>query len=73
VTILTRAPDDQPALLVERGRRRPIAQIQDAWRIDDEWWRDPINRRYYRVVLDDGSLRTLFHDPADDRWYEQPY
>lgn len=73
MTVLTGGPDDQPAILVERGRRRPIAQIQDAWRIDDEWWRNPIDRRYYRVVLDDGSLRTLYHDLADDHWYEQPY
>ncbi|CAA9550753.1 MAG: hypothetical protein AVDCRST_MAG19-792 [uncultured Thermomicrobiales bacterium] len=73
MTVLTRGPEELPAALVERGRRRPVARIQDGWRIDDEWWRDPINRRYYRVMLDDGSLRTLYHNLADDRWYEQSY
>lgn len=73
MTVLTRGPDELPALLVERGRRRPVAQIQDAWRIDDEWWRDPIDRRYYRVVLDDGSVRTLYQDATSKRWFEQAY
>jgi hypothetical protein len=47
--------------------------VQDTWQIDDEWWRDPISRRYYQVVLADGSLHTLYHDLVADRWYEQGY
>ena len=73
MTVLTRGPDELPALLVERGRRRPVAHTQDAWRIDDEWWRDAIGRRYYRVVLDDGSLRTVYRDVVAGGWYEQGY
>ena len=60
-------------MLVERGRRRRVARVQDSWRIDDEWWRDPIGRRYYRLVLDDGSLRTVYQDLVDGGWYEQGY
>jgi len=50
-----------------------VTQVRDAWRIDDEWWRNPISRRYYQLVLDNGSLRTVYHDLITDTWYEQGY
>ena len=63
----------QPIALQERTRLREIARVQDAWQIDDEWWRDPISRRYLQVVLHDGALRTLFYDRFAKRWFEQAY
>ena len=62
-----------PLVLHERGRSRRIAHVQDVWHVDDEWWREPISRRYLQVVLADGSLRTLFHDHLTDRWFAQTY
>ncbi|HET7035230.1 MAG TPA: hypothetical protein VFI42_06050 [Thermomicrobiaceae bacterium] len=50
-----------------------MTQVQDVWRIDDEWWRAPISRRYFRLVLDDGSQRTVYHDLVAGRWFEQGY
>lgn len=73
VAVRAQGAHHRPVALIERGRPRLVARIQDFWRLDDEWWRDPIRRRYYRVVLDDGSLRTIYHDETADRWYEQPY
>ena len=57
----------------KRAKRARVAQVQDAWRIDDEWWRSPISRHYYRLVLDDGSLRTIYQDLVAGEWYEQRY
>ena len=57
-----------------QGRLTPrtIAAVQDRWRIDDEWWREhPISRVYYEVVLDDGTLLTMYQDLVADAWYEQ--
>jgi hypothetical protein len=57
-----------------QGRLTPrtIAAVQDHWRIDDEWWREhPISRAYYELVLDDGSLLTIYHDLLSDLWFEQ--
>lgn len=71
VTVRTRPPGDAPALLVEAGRARRVARVQDAWRIEEEWWREPVRRRYFQVLLEDGALRTLFHDLVADAWYEQ--
>ena len=63
----------QPLVLVAGGRRRRVVNVRDSWRIDEEWWRDPISRRYYQLELDDGSLRTVYQDLVDGRWYAQEY
>jgi hypothetical protein len=57
-----------------QGRLTPrtITAIQDCWRIDDEWWREhPVSRLYYKLVLDDGTLLTIYHDLLTGLWFEQ--
>lgn len=75
-------PGGEPRTLrrTRRGARNaPLAieRIEEAWRIADEWWREPpLCRSYYRVVLADGGTLTLFHDdtqPPALGWYEQHY
>ncbi|MBI4212728.1 MAG: hypothetical protein HY534_00280, partial [Chloroflexi bacterium] len=48
-----------------------VSQILDQWRIDDEWWRKEISRRYFRVVLANGAVVTIFHDLVGDGWFLQ--
>lgn len=60
------------------GRMHPVEQVQEVWRIAEEWWRgEPLARTYYRVVLQDGRPLTLFHDDLapqpEEGWYEQRY
>jgi hypothetical protein len=50
-----------------------VEAIGDVWRIDDEWWRERITRRYFRVTLAAGSIRTIYQDLATGEWYEQQY
>ena len=66
--------DGQIVGLWRQGRLTPrrIAAVQDRWRIDDEWWREhAIARIYYELLLDDGTLLTIYHDLATDSWFEQ--
>jgi hypothetical protein len=62
-----------PVALISSNRRYRVERIQDVWCIDDEWWREPITRRYFQIVLDTGALRTIYHDLVQDSWYEQGY
>lgn len=62
-----------PRAVTDRGRRRRVVGVQDRWQIDDEWWREPISRRYFQLELDDGALLTLYQDAVDGRWYAQAY
>ncbi len=68
-------PDDRPIAVQRRGWPRPraVVSVQDRWRIDDEWWRDEIARRYFAVELEGGRHLTLYHELVGDAWYAQTY
>lgn len=67
------AKDGSPAAVVWQGRYRKVLAIHDAWRIDDEWWRDEIARYYFAIELEGGRRLTVYHDMVTDAWYIQPY
>lgn len=62
-----------PDSLDEHGgrRRRRVAEILDVWRIDDEWWRAPVSRRYVEVVLEGGGHVVVFEDLTTGSWFLQ--
>jgi len=76
-------PPNNSSLLPSKGRARPeplerglgggvsVLQVMDRWRIDDEWWRKEISRMYFRVVLANGAVITIFHDLVEDGWFLQ--
>jgi hypothetical protein len=66
-------PGSLPAVLIDQERRLRVTHIQDTWDIDEEWWRDRLNRRYYHLVLEDGSLITVYQNLVDGAWYQQNY
>lgn len=64
----------EPKAVLWKGVFRPVVAIHDTWRIDDEWWRDEIARRYFVAELEGGRRLTLYHDlVAKDAWYAQTY
>ncbi len=73
VQVITAPGGDLPALLIDDGRRRRVERIQDSWDIDEEWWRDRLHRRYYQLLLEDGSLYTVYQNLVDGSWYQQHY
>ena len=50
---------------------RRVAVVRERWRIDDEWWRRPISRRYALLALEDGRTVAVYLDLLEDRWYLQ--
>ena len=62
-----------PTAILWRGTYRRVCAIHDTWRIDDEWWRDEIARRYFVVEFEGGRRLTVFCDLVRDTWYEQGY
>jgi len=63
--------DGRPVAVRGRRGRVAIAGIREEWRIDDEWWRRPISRSYYDVILETGRAVTLYRDEVEERWYLQ--
>jgi hypothetical protein len=52
---------------------RRVRAIRDSWRIDDEWWRSEISRRYWDVETEDARNLTVYQDLVTGEWYEQRY
>jgi len=53
------------------GWQRVLA-VEERWRLDDEWWRErPVSRVYWRVLLEDGRVATVFNDLVSGRWAQQ--
>ncbi len=66
-------PDGHPRVVVDRGRRLGVEAVRDRWLVEDEWWREPLSRRYLELLLADGSVRTLYLDVTNGHWYAQTY
>jgi len=70
VNVLTN-DSDEPAAITRNGQQCRVAAIQNAWRIDDEWWREEVSRHYFQVELQNGPVITVFRDVVTGKWYEQ--
>ena len=55
-----------------RDRWKKVHSVLDAWRIDDEWWREAISRAYFSLLLEGGGHLTIYQDLVEGRWYVQP-
>ena len=53
------------------GERQRIEAIGEIWLVDDEWWRNPIQRRYIEVVFRGGKHIVLYEDRITNEWFEQ--
>jgi len=48
-----------------------IESVLESWRIEDEWWRHLISRRYFEVTLEGGGRVVLFQDLGSGEWFVQ--
>ena len=51
--------------------RHEIEAYGEIWRVDDEWWREPVCRRYLDVVLMGGKHSILYENEITHEWFEQ--
>ena len=60
-----------PLAVTVRGARCAVEAVLETWRLDDEWWRVPIARRYVEAVLDGGRHVVLYCDLGTGEWWMQ--
>lgn len=63
--------DDLPVTIAFAGKCRQVEEIGEIWRIDDEWWRDQISRRYVEVMLVGGGHVVVYEDLIGGGWFMQ--
>ncbi|MGH2905396.1 MAG: DNA polymerase Y family protein [Solirubrobacterales bacterium] len=55
-----------------RLRGRPVTSERERWVVEDRWWTGrPVRRRYFELVLADGSNVVVFQDLGTRNWFEQ--
>lgn len=61
----------RPTAVVPPGAEGPrrVEAIREVWRIDDEWWRRPISRLYWEVVLEGGRILLFYRDLEEGGWW----
>ena len=55
-----------------RVNRQDVALVREEWRIVDRWWTDePVDRRYFDLVLETGENTVVYHDDDAGTWFTQ--
>jgi hypothetical protein len=55
-----------------RVNRQQVALVREEWRVVDRWWTEqPVDRRYFDVVLATGENAIVFLDGEAQRWFSQ--
>lgn len=52
-------------------KRWRVETVGEVWRVDDEWWRQPVSRRYVEVMLEGGKHTVVFKDLTSGHWFIQ--
>lgn len=47
------------------GSLDPIAR----WKVETEWWKQPVVREYWRAVLNSTTLCELYRDVLRNEWF----
>jgi hypothetical protein len=52
--------------------RQLVAVVREDWRVVDRWWTDePVDRRYFEVVLESGQNVCVYRDREKQCWFSQ--
>jgi hypothetical protein len=52
--------------------RQQVALVREEWRVVDRWWTEqPVDRRYFDVVLASGENAVVFLDGEAQCWFSQ--
>ena len=61
-------PDGTP----RRVNRQDVVLVREEWRVVDRWWTDePVDRRYFDVVLETGENAVVYRDGETGAWLTQ--
>ena len=69
----------RPALVETTGGGEPrlvnrelVTVVREEWRVVDRWWTDePVDRRYFEVVLESGRNACVYRDGERRCWFAQ--
>ncbi len=54
-----------------KGRRVGVAETLKRWRVAQEWWKSPVEREYFQVRIESGTVCELYRNLLTGVWYLQ--
>ena len=55
-----------------RVNRQDVALVREEWRVVDRWWtEEPVDRRYFELVLESGENAVVYRDEESGAWLTQ--
>src|SRR5438270_13921849 len=60
--------DGVPTHLESAAGWQPVTRVLNRWRIDCDWWRDPVSREYWRVLMGDVLALECFFNRVYGGW-----
>lgn len=52
--------------------RELVTLVREEWRVVDRWWtEEPVDRRYFEVVLEGGRNVCVYRDQEAGCWFSQ--
>ena len=56
----------------KRVNRQAVALVREEWRVVDRWWtEEPVDRRYFDLVLESGENAVVYRDGENGSWLTQ--
>ena len=55
-----------------RVNHQGVVVVREEWRVVDRWWtEEPVDRRYFEIVLESGENTVVFRDEERSCWFTQ--
>ena len=61
-----------PVGIPMRVNREAVSVVREEWRVVDRWWtEEPVDRRYFDLVLESGENAVVYRDEEAGAWFTQ--
>ena len=58
-----------PTHLESAAGWQAVTRVLNRWRIECDWWRSPVSREYWRLLIDDELAIECYCNRASAEWF----
>jgi hypothetical protein len=62
---------NRPVAFLYKGGKEGVEEICEQWRVSREWWKNAVDREYFRVRTMRGIVCEMYRDLLTGAWYLQ--
>jgi hypothetical protein len=62
-------PEGIPTHLESAAGWQTISRILNRWRIECDWWRSPVSREYWRLLLTEDLALECYCERSTQEWF----